>query len=147
MSTVEQENNTLLIRLLHVMKIRSCRSHRVYLIAFLEISNVFEDSLSEMSEISDGPSEAVFKIYPAASVKGKELLLDGIGHKYGVKAKYPYSVTWICTARRGKTSASDTVSCSATVRQKDGVFSFGKKQHSCAKDLHIETKIDIQMEI
>ncbi|KZS03451.1 Uncharacterized protein APZ42_033817 [Daphnia magna] len=61
-----------------------------------------------MSEISDGPSEAVFKIYPAASVKGKDLLLDGIGHKYGVKAKYPNSVTWICTARRGKTSASDT---------------------------------------
>lgn len=93
-----------------------------------------------MSEISDGPSEAVFKIYPAASVKGKDFLLDGIGHKYGVKAKYPNSVTWICTARRGKTSASDTVSCSATVRQKDGVFSFGKKQHSCEKELHIEKK-------
>lgn len=90
--------------------------------------------------------ERNFEIVSGGTDKGRDLLLDDMGYRYGIKAKSTSSVIWHCTARPGKTSTS-AIDCRATVRQKNNVFSFGKRPHSCKRSPELNNAIKIRREI
>jgi hypothetical protein len=67
-----------------------------------------------------------FRIAEAVSARGKPILLNDLGYRYGIKRRNGSGVTyWLCTFRgiKGKKA------CCATVSELNGVFKEGPTPH------------------
>lgn len=102
-------------------------------VVIVEESSLADESIARDNELRT-PS---YQIIENGSKKNTDLLLDGKGFAYSVKAKFTASITWMCTRRSGP------YPCRGTVRQVGNLF-FEKNEHNHEGESQIGDRVEIR---
>ena len=89
------------------------------------IYDLYESSIADPDpqDVTAVAHVDTYKIIKETSIRGMNKLFDSIGYSYTVKRRNGHCTTWRCSLR------SKTVNCTATVRQEEGVFLPGPREH------------------
>ncbi|KAJ8310547.1 hypothetical protein KUTeg_012412 [Tegillarca granosa] len=99
----------------------------------LEMNNTIPNAIEHLTLTDDHIEPGIepvqfnltFKIVQTATRKCKDALVDSAGYSYNVKRNTKTGRDWQCVFR-----GSGTSSCPASVKERDGSFIFGQREHN-----------------